>query len=151
MEALTVTGFTMAEGGHGHPAFSPSYALPSGQPKAPSFPPTLVLNDYVAGYLGAAGVLAALRRRAREGGSYHVRVSLSRAAMWYMTLGFLPNTSFDATAPEHRMTMPETVKGKTAYGDVQRLAPLATLSKTPGRWRDPLLVVRGSSRPVWEA
>lgn len=150
MEALTVTGFTMAEGGHGHPAFGPNYALPSGQPKAPAFPPTLVLNDYVAGYLGAAGVMAALRRRAREGGSYHVRVSLSRAAMWYMSLGFLPNIDFDATTPEHRMTDPETVKGKSPYGEVHRLAPLAKLSKTPGHWRDPFLVVRGSNLPVWE-
>jgi hypothetical protein len=70
--------------------------------------------------------------------------------MWYMSLGYLPNTDFDATAPEHRMIPPETVTGRTAYGEVQRLAPLVKLSKTPGRWREPLLVVRGSSLPVWE-
>ena len=114
------------------------------------FPPTLVLNDYIAGYLGAAGVIAALRRRAREGGSYHVRVSLSRAAMWYREPGLFPTTEFDATHPDHRMIAPETVKGQTPFGEVHRLAPLVKLSKTPGRWRDPLLVVRGSGRPVWQ-
>jgi hypothetical protein len=115
----------------------------------PAFPPTLVLNDYIAGYLGAAGVIAALRRRAREGGSYHVRVSLSRAGMWYQTLGRFPTLEFDANDPEHRMIPPETVSGMTPYGKVQRLAPLAKLSRTPGRWREPLLVVRGGDMPVW--
>ena len=109
-----------------------------------------MLNDYIAGYLGAAGVIAALRRRAVEGGSYHVRISLSRAAMWYQSLGRFPTTEFDAMDPEHRMIRPETIKGKTAYGEVHRLAPLAKLSVTPSRWRDPLLVVRGGDLPVWE-
>jgi crotonobetainyl-CoA:carnitine CoA-transferase CaiB-like acyl-CoA transferase len=149
MEALTVTGFTMAEGSGGHPAFSESYAMPTGPANEPSFPPTLVLNDYVAGYLAAAGAIAALRRRAREGGSYHVRVSLSRAAMWYASLGFFPTTDFDATAPQHRMIAPEVAEAQTPYGKVRRLAPLAQLSKTPGGWRDPFLVVRGSDHPTW--
>ena len=50
MEALTVTGYTMAEGSGGHPAFSENYAMPPGLPNEPAFPPTLVLNDYIAGY-----------------------------------------------------------------------------------------------------
>jgi crotonobetainyl-CoA:carnitine CoA-transferase CaiB-like acyl-CoA transferase len=149
MEALTVTGYTMAEGSGGHPAFSESYGMPAGPANAPAFPPTLVLNDYIAGYLGAAGVIAALRRRAREGGSYHVRVSLSRAAMWYASLGFFPATDFDATKPQHRMVAPEVAEAQTPYGRVRRLAPLAKLSKTPGRWRAPFLVVRGSDLPTW--
>ena len=45
------------------------------------------MNDYIAGYLGAAGIQAALIRRAKEGGSYHVRVNLARCAMWFMSLG----------------------------------------------------------------
>ena len=38
-------------------------------------------NDYITGYLGAYGALLALARRAKEGGSYHVRVSLCQTAM----------------------------------------------------------------------
>ncbi len=94
-------------------------------------------------------MIAALRRRAREGGSYHVRVSLSRAAMWYQTLGRFATTEFDATDPQHRMIPPGVVTGMTPYGALSRLAPLAKLSKTPSRWNDPLLVVRGSDLPVW--
>src|SRR5262249_19330377 len=45
---------------------------------APLGKPALVpayVNDYGTGALGALGVLAALMRRAREGGSWHVRVA----------------------------------------------------------------------------
>ena len=78
------------------------------------FPPTLVMNDYIAGYLGAAGIMAAMRRQAREGGSYHVRVSLARAAMWYASLGTFAAIDFDATLPENRMVAPETMTRLTA-------------------------------------
>ena len=135
MEALTVSGFTLEEG------------QGSGQPR---FPPTMVLNDYVAGYIGAAGILAALRRRAREGGSYHVRISLARAAMWFMSLNSFETTDFDPTAPDHRMIPLRTIKAQTPYGLVDRLAPQVKLSKTPGAWRDPLVAVRGGDLPVWQ-
>ena len=150
MEGLTVTGFTMSEGG-GRPAFSPTYgdALRDGAPP-PAFPPTLVMNDYIAGYLGACGVLAALRRRAQEGGSYHVRVSLARSAMWFQSLGRFANTDF-TPGPDQAMIPPETITRQTPYGEIHRLAPLAKLSATPGNWRDPLVAVRGSDLPVWES
>ena len=73
MEALCVTGFATEEG----------------TPEQPKFPPTHVMNDFIAGYIGAAGIQAALIRRAKEGGSYHVRVNLARCAMWFMSLGHL--------------------------------------------------------------
>ena len=83
MEGLTVTGFTMIEGGG----------------KRPRFPPTFVMNDYIAGYMGAAGVIAALRQRAREGGSYHVRVHLARCATWFMDLGQFTDADFERRGP----------------------------------------------------
>jgi crotonobetainyl-CoA:carnitine CoA-transferase CaiB-like acyl-CoA transferase len=134
MEGLATSGFTLEEGNG-----------------VPRFPPTLVMNDFIAGYLGAAGVAAALRRRAKEGGSYHVRVSLARAAMWYASLGRFPSTDFDAMAPEHKMIDPELLVRQTPYGEVKRLAPQVKLSKTPSRWRDPLVAVRGADLPVWES
>jgi crotonobetainyl-CoA:carnitine CoA-transferase CaiB-like acyl-CoA transferase len=132
MEGLTVSGYTMQEGHAGLPAF----------------PPTLVLNDYIAGYFGASGIMAALRRRAKEGGSYHVRVSLTRAAMWYQSLGTFANTDF-VPGSDQVMIPPETIVRQTPYGEIIRLAPLVKLSKTPGHWPDPLVVVRGSDKPAW--
>src|SRR5262245_8082388 len=65
MDANCCTGFTVIEG-------------TEDQPK---LPPTIVLNDYLAGYLTAMGVIAALKLRAERGGSYHVRAALSRCSM----------------------------------------------------------------------
>ena len=133
MEGLSTSGFTIEEGADG----------------PPRFPPTLVMNDYIAGYLGACGVIAALRRRAKEGGSYHVRVSLTRAAMWYASLGRFPDTKFDLSGPENRMIPPETMVADTPYGQVRRLGPQVKLSKTPGKWRTPLVAVRGGDTVNW--
>lgn len=134
MEGVSATGFTIGEGGN------------TGIPR---FPPTMVMNDYITGYIGAAGILAALRRQASEGGSWHVRVNLARAAMWFQSLGEFPGIDFDASRPEHRMTPPEYIKGRTPYGHLERLAPLVQLSRTPGRWREPLVAVRGGDVPAW--
>ncbi len=70
-------------------------------------------------------------------------------------------TSYDSTSiksmdrtsadPEQRMIEPETIKRQTCYGEIHRLAPQVKISKTPGQWRDPLVSVRGSAKPVWEA
>ncbi len=149
MEALATTGFTVAEGSGGYPDFGAAYADPEGDSPPPAFPPTLVMNDYIAGYLGGAGVIAALRRRAAEGGSYHVHVNLARAAMWYASLGSFPSTDFEP-GEENLMIAPETITFDSPYGKVTRLAPMAKLSRTPGKWQEPLLTVRGSDLPVWK-
>lgn len=43
--------------------------------------------DYVTGFLAAFGAVVALTRRSREGGSWHVRVSLAQTARWLDALG----------------------------------------------------------------
>ena len=108
MEALATTGFTIAEGSGGFPDYGPTFPKPEGEGPPPAFPPTLVMNDYIAGYLGGAGIIAALRRRATEGGSYHVHVNLARAAMWYASLGTFPSLDF-TPGEENRMIEPRTV------------------------------------------
>ncbi len=45
----------------------------------------------MTGYFAAAGMMAALLRRSIEGGSYHVKLSLARSAMWVQELGFSRN------------------------------------------------------------
>lgn len=57
-----------------------------GAPGAPELIP-LPACDYLTGYLGALGVLMALERRAQEGGSWHVQVSLCRSAMFLQDHG----------------------------------------------------------------
>jgi len=132
MEALCVTGFTTLEG----------------TPEQPKFPPTFVMNDFVAGYLGAAGIQAALIRRAKEGGSYHVRVNLARCAMWFSSLGTF-DTAEPGTGKQNQLLAPDTITAQTPYGEYVRLAPPVQFSETKPYWRDPVLVVRGSSKPAW--
>jgi hypothetical protein len=76
-KALTVTGYTMTEGGGSKPEIPPTFPMPEGEGPTPAFPPTLVLNDYIAGYLGAAGVIAALRRRAMRAADASLSASSS--------------------------------------------------------------------------
>ena len=80
-------------------------------------------NDYITGYLGAYGALLALARRAREGGSYHVRVSLCQTAMMIYRNG---KTHHD-NAP-HELSVKEieglSIVSKTHLGEVKHLAPI---------------------------
>ena len=78
-----------------------------------------------------------------------MRVNLTRAAMWYRGIGLFPNKEVDLMDPEHRMIEPETIRKRTCYGEIHSLAPQVKLSKTPGRWREPHVSVRGSDKPVW--
>ena len=134
MEALCVTGFATEEG----------------TPDRPQFPPTHVMNDFIAGYLGAAGIQAALIRRAKEGGSYHVRVNLARCAMWFMSLGAFDKNAPAPTGEQHQILAPDTITAQTPYGELVRLAPPVKFSETKPYWEDPVLVVRGSSKPAWK-
>ena len=135
MEGCSVSGITMLEGGG----------------NGPKYPPTGIINDFVLGYIGASGVLAALRRRAHEGGSYHVKISLTRCAMWYSGLGLIGTKDVDGNHPDHMMLPPRTIRRKTPYGEITRLAPLGQLSRTPSRWKDPIVHVRGAAEPAWQS
>ncbi len=117
----------------------------------PALPATVLINDHVAGYLGAAGAMAALVRRAREGGSYHVSISLTRAAMWYQTLGMMDRTALIRTfdGARNRLPAPNMITCQTPFGVVTRLAPAVRMSRTPAGWDDPILVRKGSSPASW--
>lgn len=144
-------------------------AMLEGSNGMPSMPPTGLINDYVTGYMGAAGATAALLKRAKKGGSYHVTVSLARCAMWYQSLGLVPESQ-RAFAKNHyqriwslsetdqpkierdlksRLLEPAAVARDTPLGKVRRLAPAVTYSTTRPFWNDPILVPRGSSAPEW--
>ncbi len=119
-----------------------------GAPGAPRLPVTGMINDFITGYLGAVGATAALVKRATEGGSWQVTVSLTRTAMWYRSLGFVDPANAGAST-EQRLRDPIAYDAATPFGDLHRLAPPVEFSRTPPRWRDPILVPRGSSRPEW--
>jgi len=47
--------------------------------------------DHATGYLAAFGAMVALARRASEGGSWHVKVSLAQTGRWLQSFGLLPD------------------------------------------------------------
>ena len=47
--------------------------------------------DHATGYLMAFGAMMALARKAQEGGSWHVRVSLAQTGHWLTSLGRVEN------------------------------------------------------------
>jgi len=119
-----------------------------GSEDAPRLPPTTLVNDYITGFLGAIGAIAALTRRATEGGSWHVTVSLTRTAMWCGSLGRVdPRRAGNGEA--HRPRDPEPYDAPSPLGDVHMVAPPVRFSHTPPAWPDPVLVPRGSSHAEW--
>jgi crotonobetainyl-CoA:carnitine CoA-transferase CaiB-like acyl-CoA transferase len=114
----------------------------------PRFPVTFLINDYITGYLGAVGAIAALGKRSTEGGSWHVTVSLTRTAMWCGSLGFVDPTLAGCDA-DHSLRKPDSYDSPSPLGDVHMLAPPVRFSRTPSSWSNPILVPRGSSRAEW--
>jgi hypothetical protein len=104
----------------------------------PRFAPANPL-DYMTGYLAAFGAMVALARRARDGGSYHVRVSLAQTGRWL--------SSLSRVAPELREACPVELAPErldqlmmtsdTPFGRLRHLAPAAQLTATPPRWDRP--------------
>jgi crotonobetainyl-CoA:carnitine CoA-transferase CaiB-like acyl-CoA transferase len=106
------------------------------------------LNDYAAAYLGAAGVVAALGRRARDGGTHRVAVSLARTSMWVRALGTQPLPAGADDAPYEDAVAPRLVRAASPFGEVVALAPVVELSSTPGHWARPPEPL-GASPPAW--
>ena len=104
-------------------------------------------NDYITGYLGAYGALLALARRAKEGGSYHVRVSLCQTAMMIYRNGKIQNE----LAPKElslREIEDLSILSRTHLGEAKHLAPVLYLSETPPFWEMPTPKL-GGNKAEW--
>ncbi len=127
--AQTVTGICH-EGRDDRPALLPAAAC-----------------DYTTGYLGAFGVLLALARRAREGGSYHVQVSLCQSGMYIYRQGQCPRG--DATTDLSEAELDDLrLETETGHGTIRHLGPVLKLSETPPKWSRPTPVLGGDA-PRW--
>ncbi len=127
--AQTVTGI-LHEGAEDRPALLPAAAC-----------------DYTTGYLGAYGVLLALARRAREGGSYHVRVSLCQSGMFIYRQGKTEFTEPGMDLPDGELDEIR-IHSDTAQGPIKHLGPVLRLSETTPAWPRPTPVLGGDA-PEW--
>ncbi len=102
--------------------------------------------DHATGYLAAYGVLDALARRAREGGGWHVQVSLARTGRWLQSLGRHDALALgDQTAAdvaEYRDVLPSD------FGELSYIRPAGTVAGVAPYWRRPP-ARPNSSQPAW--
>ncbi len=124
--------------------------FPGAEP-GPQFYPVSAI-DYLTGYLMAFGAMVALARRAREGGSWLVRISLAQTGHWLVSRGEVPEAQLQDVATE--FTAAELARWSTASdtpaGRLTHLAPVVQLSETPPRWARPSVPL-GYNEPVWPA
>ena len=113
------SGMVWEESGDGPPHHLPAQAL-----------------DYVSGYFVALGAMTGLLRRAREGGSYLVRLSLAQTGRWIDNLGRVPLAPGqpDLAEADLQDLMIET---DAPAGRLRFLSPALQMSETPPRWVRP--------------
>ncbi|MBV9825794.1 MAG: CoA transferase [Alphaproteobacteria bacterium] len=122
-----------------------------GKEPGPQFYPVSAI-DYLTGYLMAFGALVALGRRAREGGSWLVRISLAQAGKWLVDRGEVPESQLQDIPAEFTPQELEawSMESNTPAGKLRHLAPTLQLSETQPRWARPSVPL-GYHDPVWPA
>ena len=102
--------------------------------------------DHATGYLAAFGAMVALARRAREGGSYLVRVSLAQTGRWLDRHGRVAGHG----VPDPRVEDVEAFLQTTAtpFGVLRHVSPAPILSETPASWARPSVPL-GTHAPEW--
>ncbi|MCX4146735.1 MULTISPECIES: CoA transferase [Paraburkholderia] len=104
--------------------------------------------DHATGYLAAFGAMAALTRRATEGGSWHVRVSLAQTGRWLQSFGLLPDgwKAPDVSIDDVRDCL-GTVQSE--FGRVLGVLPAERLEETPAYFALPPARI-GAHEAKWE-
>ena len=129
----TASGFNQAEaqaGGSEAPAPLPAQAL-----------------DRATGYLMAYAAMVALMRRSREGGSWHVRLSLAQTAHWLRSLGRVEG-GLNMAMPSFDDIADLTERHASGFGMLTTIRHAARMSGTPVRWDLPAMPL-GTHAPVW--
>jgi hypothetical protein len=131
----TATGFNHAEGqaaGIDGPKELPAQAL-----------------DHASGYLMAYGAMMARARQSREGGSWHVRVSLAQTGRWLWNLGRIAD-GLAAGEFGHDTVERFMEDLPSGWGQLRAVRHSAVLSQTPAFWARPAMPL-GSHPAQWPA
>ncbi|MEN3348826.1 MAG: hypothetical protein V7632_2461, partial [Bradyrhizobium sp.] len=131
----TTTGFNHAEG---------QAAGTDGPKELPA-----QMLDHATGYFMAFGAMMAKARQAREGGSWHVRVSLAQTGRWLWNLGRIAGglSTADLRADAVAPLIEQLPSG---FGTLSSVRHAALLSQTPAHWSRPAMPL-GSHPPKFAA
>jgi crotonobetainyl-CoA:carnitine CoA-transferase CaiB-like acyl-CoA transferase len=105
--------------------------------------------DHATGYMMAFGAMMAKARQSREGGSWHVRVSLAQTGRWLWNLGRVAN-GFTTEDLKGETVQPFIEEVPSGFGPLRSVRHSAKLSKTPAFWDRPAMPL-GSHPPQWPA
>ncbi|QOZ24807.1 CoA transferase [Bradyrhizobium sp. CCBAU 51753] len=127
----TTTGFNHAEG---------QAAGVDGPKELPA-----QMLDHATGYFMAFGAMMAKARQAREGGSWHVRVSLAQTGRWLWNLGRIAGGLSTEDLKADAVT-PLIEQLPSGFGTLSSVRHAALLSQTPAHWSRPAMPL-GSNPP----
>jgi crotonobetainyl-CoA:carnitine CoA-transferase CaiB-like acyl-CoA transferase len=105
--------------------------------------------DHASGYLMAFGAMMAKARQSREGGSWHVRVSLAQTGRWIWNLGRVAD-GLNTKDLQEEAVRPFVEQVPSGFGRLQAIRHAAQLSRTPALWSRPAMPL-GSHPPQWPA
>ena len=131
----TTTGFNHAEG------------VAAGVDGPKELPAQIL--DHATGYLMAFGAMMAKARQSREGGSWHVRVSLAQTGRWIWNFGRVVD-GLKTEDLKGEVIRPFSEQVPSGFGSLQAIRHTAQLSQTPAFWSRPAMPL-GSHLPQWPA
>ncbi len=105
--------------------------------------------DHATGYLMAFGAMMAKARQSREGGSWHVRVSLAQTGRWLWNLGRVAD-GFKTEDLKSETVTPFIEEIPSGFGPLRSVKHSAVLSRTPAFWARPAMPL-GGHPPQWPA
>jgi hypothetical protein len=122
--------------------------FPGAEP-GPQFYPVSAI-DYLTGYLMAFGAMVALARRASEGGSWLVRISLAQVGRWLVDRGEVPEAALKDAPKEIPQADIDrwSIDSDAPVGKLRHLGPTVRLSETRPYWARPSVPL-GHNEPVW--
>jgi hypothetical protein len=102
--------------------------------------------DHGTGYLMAFAAMTALARRATQGGSWHVRLSLAQTAHWFRQLGRIDGWA--RTVPGFDEVRDRLEESDSGFGRLTAVRSAAVMSETPLRWARPSVPL-GTHPAAW--
>jgi crotonobetainyl-CoA:carnitine CoA-transferase CaiB-like acyl-CoA transferase len=103
--------------------------------------------DHASGYMLAFGAMAALARRAEEGGSWHVRVSLAATGQWLRSLGQVRGGAATPD-PRHEDVADLLEDSDSGFGRLTTIRHAGILETTPAHWALPSVPL-GTHPAAW--
>ncbi|WP_244817988.1 CoA transferase [Caballeronia sp. Lep1P3] len=100
--------------------------------------------DMASGFLMAFGAAAALWKQQREGGSWHVQVSLAQTGHWLRSLGRIEG-GLKTAKPDFA---PYLECAPSGFGELEAVRPSAQFARTPAGYDRPA-APPGTSEPRW--